>query len=148
MTEREGEEDRGNESSKKRRLDSGALIIKRRSNSFGGHGSSRPRRSVRFSARLAVIHTAPFIKQEECFKSAHARRPKRAVVRLRYQIFSAVRNYKASAALYGFIRGDLPRDSVARFADDRMKMIDSTTDGPRCGAFKAKLPQAEAPDYI
>lgn len=95
-----------NEFWEEEKLDSGALIIKRRSNNFGGHDRVG-HRSLRFST--TPWSTVPFIKQEECFKLAHAQFLT-AVVRLRYQIFSAVRNYKGSTVLYGFIR-----DLVARF---------------------------------
>lgn len=108
------------------KLDSGALIIKRRSNNFGGHDRVG-HRSLRFST--TPWSTVPFIKQEECFKLAHAQFLT-AVVRLRYQIFSAVRNYKASTVLYGFIR-DATRLRREIRRDNEMKMIDLTTEYER-----------------
>lgn len=115
-------------------LDSGALIIKRRSNNFGGHDRVG-HRSLRFST--TPWSTVPFIKQEECFKLAHAQFLT-AVVRLRYQIFSAVRNYKGSTVLYGFIR-DATRLGREIRRDNEMRMIDSTTeytnDSPKSRIF-------------
>lgn len=113
------------------KLDSGALIIKRRSNNFGGHDRVG-HRSLRFST--TPWSTVPFIKQEECFKLAHAQFLT-AVVRLRYQIFSAVRNYKASTVLYGFIR-DATRLRREIRRDNEMKMIDSTTEYERLACIQ------------